>query len=99
MGDVHVYLEEGFDHDRVLVVAGGASLEEPDVTTRHQVGLAGVVDLEVPDGGPVAVSVAVPDRDLAAAVTVDAAATPHLRVNVVDGALVVRADGSAPMFA
>ena len=99
MGAIHVYLEEGFDHDHVMVDAGTERLEELDVTTRHQIGLARVVDVVVPDGAQVAVSVAVPGRNMTAEATVDPTATPHLRVSVVGGSLVMQAEGGAPMFA
>ena len=99
MGGIQVYLENGFEHDRVTVRAGGAELEEPDVTTRYQVGLASVLELPVPDDVPVAVTIAVPDRGLIAETTVDPEVTPHLRVNATDGSLVVQPEAAPPMFA
>jgi hypothetical protein len=99
MGVIHVYLEDGFDRDRVTLDAGAERLAESEVTTRHQIGLARAVDLAVPEPGPIAITVALPDRDLAAAATVDPAATPHVRVSVVDGSLRIRAEGAPPMYA
>ena len=43
MGDIHVYLENGFDHDLVTVSTDDEEHTEPDVSTRYQVGLATVV--------------------------------------------------------
>jgi hypothetical protein len=99
MGVLQVYLENGFEHDRVVVSGGGTELEEPDVTTRYQIGLASVVKLTVPDGLPVVVTIAIPDRGLTAETTVDAGATPHVRVNVTDGSLVTQPEAAPPMFA
>jgi hypothetical protein len=99
MAAIRVYLEEGFEHDRVTVSAGDAELEELDVTTRQQIGLAASVELAVPDGVPVAVTIAIADRGLVAETTVDPEVTPHLRVNVSNGSLVVRPEVDPPMFA
>jgi hypothetical protein len=99
MAGIRVYLEEGFEHDRVTLSAGGAELEEFDVTTRHQIGLATSVELAVPDGMPLAVTIAVPERGLVAETMVDPGVTPHLRVNVTNGSLVVRPEADPPMFA
>lgn len=99
MGRIQVYLENGFEHDRVTVSAGGAKLEESDVTTRYQIGLASVVELTVRDGVPLEMTIAVPDRGLTAETTVDPEVTPYLRVNATDGSLVVQPEAVPPMFA
>ena len=99
MASIHVYLENGFEHDHVTVSAGDDRREELDVSTRYQVGLAAVVELRVPDGAPAELRVAVPGRGLAAEATVDPGVTPHVRVNVTGGALDVRPERSPPMFA
>lgn len=103
MATITVYLENGFEHDRVTVGAGGDELDRADVSTRHQVGLATTVDLAVPDGaaqdGPVPVRVALPGRGLVAEAAVDPAATPHLRVDVVGGELQLRPVADPPRFA
>lgn len=98
MGGIVVYLENGFDHDRVTVSAGDVEHHEPEVTTRYQVGLASVVELEVTTPAPAVVRVALPDRGLAAEATLDPAATPHVRVDLSEGALAVRAEAAPPMF-
>lgn len=99
MSVIHVYLEGGFDHDRVTVSADGVKLEEPDATTRYQIGLASAVELTVPDGRPLVVTVAIPDRGLRAEATVDPATTPHVRVDARGGSLVLKPQAAPPMFA
>ena len=96
MTQIHVYLENGFDHDRVTVSAGDQEHTEPDVSTRYQIGLAAVVELDAPAG---AVRIALPDKGLTAEATIDPEATPFVRVNVTDGALEVRPDASQPRLA
>lgn len=99
MATVTIYLEDGFDHDRVVVATGGREQVEPDATTRHQVGLAAVVEVDPPAGGPTTVRVALPERGLETEVEVDPAATPYVRVNVADGSLTVVPQPAPPMFA
>lgn len=99
MATMTIYLEDGFDHDRVVVTAGGREQSESDVTTRHQVGLAAVVKADPPPGSATTVRVAVPGRGLEAEVEVDPATTPYVRVNVADGALTVVPQQAPPMFA
>jgi hypothetical protein len=99
MSLIHVYLEGGFDHDRVTVSADGVELEEADATTRYQIGLASAVELTIPDGLPVVLAVAVPDRGLRAEATVDPATTPHVRVDARGGSLVLKPQAAPPMFA
>lgn len=99
MAEVHVYLENGFDHDQVAVSAGDAEHTEPDVSTRYQVGLASVVDLDVSEDAPVLVRVALPRRGLAGQATVDPSSTPHVRVDLNGTALDVRPQAEPPRFA
>jgi hypothetical protein len=99
MTGIHVYLENGFDHDRVVLVAGEDHHTDPDVTTRQQVGLATVVELDVPPDARTVVQIAVPERGLSAEVGVDPTSTPHVRVSVTDGSLDVLPQATPPMFA
>ena len=99
MGEVQVYLENGFDHDRVTVAVGGSEHTEPDVSTRYQVGLGSVVTLEVSDVAPTVVRITVPGRGLTAEADVDPTATPHVRVSITSGSLDVQAQATPPMFA
>lgn len=99
MATLQVHLENGFDHDRVVVGAGDAEHVEADATTRYQIGLAAVVLVTVPDGEPCDLRVALPDRGLDAAVRVDPARTPHVRVDVRGDEVVVRPSAAPPMLA
>ena len=99
MGRISVYLENGFENDLVTLSAAGEEHDETNVTTRYQVGLASVVELTLPDDVVSTLRVTVPERGLAAATTVDPRATPHVRVNVTNGALVVQAEADPPLFA
>ena len=99
MGDIHVYLENGFDHDLVTVSTDNEEHTEPDVSTRYQVGLATVVELEAPIVPTTVVRVELPEKGLTAEAEVDPAATPHVRVNITDGSLDVQPQSAPPMFA
>ncbi len=99
MGDVHVYLENGFDHDLVTISAGDEQSTAPEVTTRYQIGLASVVEVAVPTGAPAVLRIELPERGLAVDATVDPIATPHVRVSLTDGSLEVHAQAAPPMFA
>ena len=99
MAGVRVYLGEGFDHDRVLLSAAGVEVEQSDVTTRQQVGLAVSVELAVPAGEPLVLTVSVPDRGLTAEAALDPEATPHVLVGVEHGSLTVRPEADPPRFA
>ena len=97
MGQINVYLENGFDHDRVTVSAGNEEHTEPDVSTRYQVGLASVVELDA-SATTVVVRIEVPERGLTAEAEVDPTATPYVRVNITDGQLDVQPDAAQPRF-
>jgi hypothetical protein len=102
MADLHVYLENGFEHDLVTISVDSEEHTKSDVSTRYQVGLAALVALsgvELDDAGTAVVRIALPERGIAAETTVDPAATPYVRVDVADGQLVVRLDSSQPRLA
>jgi hypothetical protein len=99
MGSIHVYLENGFDHDKVTVSSGNEEHTEPDVSTRYQVGLASVVDLDASDAKSTVLRIALPDRGLTAEAKLDPTATPHVRVNITGGSLDVQSQAAPPMFA
>jgi hypothetical protein len=96
MASVRVFLESGFDHDRVTVSAAGAEHEEHEVTTRYQAGLAKVVDLTLPDGEPSNLRVTV--RHLSAEAEVTPEQTPYVRVNATAGGLTVEPGSAPPMY-
>jgi hypothetical protein len=102
MGEIHVYLENGFDHDLVTISAGGQEHTESDVSTRYQVGLAALIELPVVEldaAGTAVVRIALPERGLAAETRVDPAATPYVRVNMTNGQLDVHLDAAQPRLA
>ena len=59
----HVALQEGFDHDRVVVIIGDSRFEFASLSTRNQIGLADEIEVEVPPGR-IGVRVALPDRSI-----------------------------------
>jgi hypothetical protein len=100
MGVITIYLENGFDHDRVRIDAGGTVVERTDVSTRYQIGLADQIDVPVADGGPVPITIALPDRGLTAQATIETTATPHLRVDVTaEPRLSMTPEHDSPRFA
>ena len=102
MAELHVYLENGFDHDLVTISVDDEEHTKSDVSTRYQVGLAALVELsgvELDAAGTAVVRIALPERGLAAETTVDPVATPYVRVDVTDGQLDVRLDSSQPRLA
>jgi len=93
---VHVALQEGFVHDRVVVRINGADVaDRPDVTTRNQIGLAEAVEVEVPRG-ETTVEVAVPERDLVGTtrVTVEEG-TVYVGASIEQGRVELRAQREA----
>lgn len=99
MATISVYLENGFENDMVTLSADGAEQSATNVTTRHQIGLASVIEVTLPEDRTSTLRVALPNRGLAAEMPVDPAVTPHVRVNVKDGLLQVQPEADPPMFA
>ena len=98
MTRVQVFLENGFDHDEVVLRTADDEQRLADVTTRYQTGLATMVDVELPEHASV-VQVAVPARKLAAETVIDPSRTPYMRVEATGGSLLVQADPDPPMYA
>ena len=95
-----VYLENGFDHDHVTLAVDDQLLAEQfDLSTRYQIGLARHVDITVPDAGPNVLRVGLPDRGLAAEVTLDAASGRYIRVNLAGDEPVIDVDPDPPRYA
>ena len=90
MAELHVYLENGFDHDLVTISVDDEEHTSPDVSTRYQVGLAAMVELsgvELDAAGTAIVRVELCRSGVSLLrLTVDPAATPYVRVDVSDGA-------------
>ena len=69
MAEIHVYLENGFEHDLVTISVDNEEHTKSDVSTRYQVGLAALVELsgvELDAAGTAVVRIALPERGLAA---------------------------------
>jgi hypothetical protein len=87
---LHVALQEGFAHDRVVVKVNGAEVaNRPEVTTRNQIGFAEAVELDVSEGATT-IEVDVPARQLTASVHVELAEKTYVGVSIVDGRLELR---------
>ena len=99
MGDIHVYLENGFENDTVTISTGDEEHIATEVSTRYQVGLASVVELDVQATTPALVRIEVPEKGLTTEAQVDPAATPYVRVNITDGSLDVQQQAAPPMLA
>ena len=86
---LHIALQDGFFHDSVQIFVDGKEVAtRTDVTTKPQVGLAGVVELSLPPGKltlRVAVQGKTPSEDL----TIDLAQPVYLAVSIgTDGKIV-----------
>lgn len=82
MPTLHLHLREGFVGERVVVHAGDVPvLDEPNVRTRTQLGLAATREVTVP-AGAVALRVELPGRGRTHTERVDAARTPWIGVSV-----------------
>ncbi|CAG1014416.1 hypothetical protein BURC_00686 [Burkholderiaceae bacterium] len=98
MKRLHLYYEDGFDNDSVVVqvdgqeVARKAGLKSSLVTA-----LAASEDVDVEASSPATIRVSVTTRDLSEAIALDLGAQPHLAIAVRDGKLVLRASGE-PFF-
>ncbi|MEV5438785.1 hypothetical protein AB0K80_22645 [Streptomyces sp. NPDC052682] len=96
--ELTIALEEGFDHRHVVVLVDGrVVLDDPDVSTRHQIGLARSVRVALPEGDHfVGVRLDGSDRlDL----RIDTAAIRSVRVSVTaDGGVHAVAGGDLPGY-
>lgn len=104
---LRISLEEGFVQDHLVVTVDDATvLDEADVTTRMQTGLATTVDVPVPEtaestapaGGSV-VRVSLPERGIEGDLTIDAATTPYVRISVLGDKVELTATDSPPFYA
>ncbi|MFI7499252.1 hypothetical protein ACIBVL_12200 [Streptomyces sp. NPDC049687] len=93
-----IALEGGFRHRHVVVsVDGGVVLDEPDVRTRTQIGLATSVDVALPEGEH-AIGVEM-DGSHRLDITIDTAVTRAVRVSVAaDGSLNAVAGADRPRY-
>lgn len=98
MNRLHLYYEDGFDNDSVVVqVYGQEVARQADLKSSLVTALAASEDVSVAATGPVTVRVSVTTRDLSESIRLDLGAQPHLAIAVRDGKLVLRASGE-PFF-
>lgn len=82
MPTLQVSLEEGFDNDHLVVTADGTVLaDESGVTTRYQISLARLLDLEL-TGKEEELVVSLPEKGMEARLPLSGALPSHLRVSV-----------------
>lgn len=82
MPTLHVALQEGFEEDDVcLRVDGREAAVRQGLKSRHQIGLADSIDVELPEGQHT-VEVEITSRKIADTVTVDLAQSTFLAVSI-----------------
>ena len=90
MTKMKLALEEGFEDDHVVVATGGSTIaDETGVTTRYQINLARLIELELPDGAR-AIEVTLPDKGLTGTLDFDGKAPETVKASVArDGSGIV----------
>ena len=97
MPTLKLSLEEGFDKDHVVVSADGKVIaDESDVTTRYQISLARLLDLELA-GNEEELVVSLPERGLEARLPLSGAPPSHLRASVTRDGRGIDLSTEAPM--
>lgn len=82
MATTKLFLEEGFDKDHVMVIAGGKVIaDEQQVTTRYQIGLARQLELSL-TGDEDELVISLPARKLEAKLSMLDGVPETLRVSV-----------------
>ncbi|QRM56679.1 hypothetical protein [Sinorhizobium sp. BG8] len=90
MPTLTVDLQEGFEGDEVVIAVDGRELfRKQGVKTRHQIGLAERVRLEV-EAKQCSLRVSLPERSLKRELSVDCAAEPTLAVSLIGGQIDIR---------
>jgi hypothetical protein len=90
MAEVTVALQEGFFDDTVVVRHAGRDLARRDgLRTRMQIGLADELTLDLPPG-PIAIEIALPEKDIAAIVQLPDERPLWIGVNLEEGGLIIR---------
>ena len=90
MAKVKLALEEGFEDDHVVVATGGRTIaDETGVTTRYQINLARLLELDLPDGAS-SIEVSVPEKGLTGTLNFDGQAPETMKASVArDGSGIV----------
>jgi hypothetical protein len=93
---LHVALQDGFFNDTVTICINGKELaRRSNVTTKTQIGLASVVELQVPPGHA-SLQVCVAGRPPSATLTVDLTQPVHVGVSVGAGGEIVYTRSESP---
>jgi hypothetical protein len=94
---VKLFLEEGFDKDHVVVIAGGNVVaDEQQVSTRYQIGLARQLDLNL-SGDEEEIVVSLPERGLEASLPISNSVPENLRVSVSQDGSHIELSTEAPL--
>ena len=97
MATVKLFLEEGFDKDHVVVIAGGNVVaDEQQVSTRYQIGLARQLDLNL-TGDEDEMVVSRPERGLEARLPISNGVPETLRVSVSQDGSHIELSTEAPL--
>lgn len=97
METVKLFLEEGFDKDHVVVIAGGNVVaDEQQVSTRYQIGLARQLDLNL-TGDEDEIVVSLPERGLEARLPISNGVPETLRVWVSQDGSHIELSTEAPL--
>jgi hypothetical protein len=94
MAKLHIALQEGFDHEAVVIRVNRKDVfNKQDVRTRLQIGLADSFDVEVEDG-PATVEILLPKKNLTKEIKTQVPQEPYLGVSLVAGKIEHRASGT-----
>jgi hypothetical protein len=97
VGELSVYLLDGFARDRVEVTVDDRVLREDDVTTQLLLGHAATLATPVQDG-PARLEVRVPTRGLAAGLDLNIRGDAHVLVSIEAERLTCQLSEAAPGF-
>ena len=90
MAVLHIFLEEGFKEDTVVVRVGDREVfEKADVTEDYRISLADSFDANVPEG-QVRVEASLPDRELVKGIDLQVTTEAYVGFSIVDGELTAR---------
>jgi hypothetical protein len=87
VGRLEIALQDGFDHDTVVVSIDGAEVFRKDgVTTRTQISLADSFEVDAPDGSA-QLRIDVPSRGVSDSVAVNVQAHPYVALSLRNGSI------------
>jgi hypothetical protein len=93
---LHVALQDGFYQDSVQVTVDGKEVAtRTDVTTKPQVGMAGVIDVSLP-AGKVSLCVSVQGKQPSEALTIDLTQPVYIGVSIGSAGQIVYTQSEKP---